>query len=126
LIAGFPTESESMFVNTLNLVDEADLTYLHVFPFSVRPGTPAARMPQVDSAKIKERASRLRSKGMVQLQKRLRRLVDTEQLLLVEEPGRGRTPCFAPAHFDGHAEPGSCVRARLTAAFAGYVLAELL
>ena len=68
LIAGFPTETEAMFEDTLAIVDECQLTYLHVFPFSPRPGTPAARMPQVERATIKERAARLRDKGNTCLQ----------------------------------------------------------
>ena len=63
IIAGFPTETEAMFENSLKIVDECGLTYLHVFPFSPRPGTPAARMPQLDKPVIKERARRLRAKG---------------------------------------------------------------
>ena len=126
LIAGFPTESETMFENTLRLIDEADLTYLHVFPFSARPGTPAARMPQLHRATVKERASRLRAKGAVKLHERLVKLIGTEQLLLVEEPRRGRTGCFAPARFASLASSGSCVRARVTGAGPDYLTAELL
>jgi threonylcarbamoyladenosine tRNA methylthiotransferase MtaB len=126
LIAGFPTETEAMFENTLRLVDEADLTYLHVFPYSARRGTPAARMPQVHPSTIKQRASRLRSKGADQLHKRLRSLIGTVQPLLVEESGRGRTGCFAPVRFAGTAGAGVCVRARVTDACADHLAAELL
>jgi threonylcarbamoyladenosine tRNA methylthiotransferase MtaB len=126
LIAGFPTESEAMFENTVRLIDEADLTYLHVFPFSARPGTPAARMPQIHQVQVKERASRLRKKGAEQLHNRLKKLIGTVQPLLVEEPGRGRTGCFAPARIAGSARPGACVRARVTDAFTDHLTAELL
>jgi len=95
LIAGFPTETEEMFENTLKLVDDAGLTSLHVFPFSPRRGTPAARMPQVLKPIMKERAARLRSKGDRALAIRLQSLVATEQTILVENQRLGRTACFA-------------------------------
>jgi threonylcarbamoyladenosine tRNA methylthiotransferase MtaB len=126
LIAGFPTESEAMFENTVRLIDEADLTYLHVFPFSARPGTPAARMPQIHRVQVRERASRLRKKGAEQLRNRLKKLIGTVQPLLVEESGRGRTSCFAPVRFASPASPGACVRARVTHAFSDHLTAELL
>ena len=113
LIAGFPTEDEKMFESSLALVDDAGLSYLHVFPFSPRKGTPAAKMPQVPAAIVKERARRLRSKGEEMLAARLRILTGTEQELLVEKPGFGRTRCFAGATFEGTAAPGSLVRARI-------------
>jgi threonylcarbamoyladenosine tRNA methylthiotransferase MtaB len=126
LIAGFPTESERMFENTLSLVDEADLTYLHVFPFSARRGTPAARMPQLDRATVGARAARLREKGADRLSTRLRKLIGTKQLLLVEGPGRGHTACFAPVRFTAAANPGACVPVRVIDAFADHLVAELL
>ena len=116
LIAGFPTESEEMFENTLRLVDDAGLTLLHVFPFSPRKGTPAARMPQLPHAEVRERAGRLRAKGEDALAARLATLVGTEQTLLIEKKGLGRTPCFTPVHVDGHAEAGTFVRVRIAKA----------
>jgi threonylcarbamoyladenosine tRNA methylthiotransferase MtaB len=113
LIAGFPTEDDAMFENTLALVGEAGLCYLHVFPFSPRKGTPAARMPQLPSSVIKDRARRLREKGEKALAARLLSLVGSEQTLLVEKPGRGRTPCFAVAACDSAAEAGRLVRAHI-------------
>ncbi len=113
LIAGFPTESDAMFENTLALVDDARLSYLHVFPFSPRKGTPAARMPQLPRPVVKERARRLREKGDAALRARLSSLVGSEQILLMEKPGRGRTPCFAVVDCDAQAEPGTLVRARI-------------
>jgi threonylcarbamoyladenosine tRNA methylthiotransferase MtaB len=111
LIAGFPTEDEDMAARTRDLVDEAGLSTLHVFPFSPRPGTPAARMPQLDRALIKERAARLRAKGEGAAKARLAALTGTTQELLVERGGIGRTRCFAPARIDG--EPGSFVIRRV-------------
>jgi threonylcarbamoyladenosine tRNA methylthiotransferase MtaB len=123
LIAGFPTESAEMFDNTLRLVDEAGLSYLHVFPFSPRKGTPAAKMPQVARPVVKERAARLRSEGERALAHRLDALVGTEQTLLIEKPGFGRTPCFAPVLLDESDSAGALVRRRITARTGGHVTA---
>jgi len=87
LIAGFPTETEAMFENTLALVDEADLAFLHIFPFSPRPGTPAARMPQVARATVKDRAARLRAAGEAALARHLDRQTGRTLMGLVERPG---------------------------------------
>ncbi len=114
LIAGFPTETEEMFQQTMDLVDEAGLSVLHVFPFSARPGTPAARMPQLEKAIAKDRAARLRAQGEAALAARYAALAGSMQTLLVEKNGIGRTECFAPVRTD--AAPGSFVTARLTAA----------
>ena len=121
LIAGFPTETEEMFGQTLALVDEARLNALHVFPFSPRKGTPAARMPQLDKALVKERAARLRTKGEAAFAARLRSLIGTEQTLLMEKDGMGRTECFAPVAARG--VPGSFLRTRITGASATQALA---
>nr|TFG52768.1 MAG: tRNA (N(6)-L-threonylcarbamoyladenosine(37)-C(2))-methylthiotransferase MtaB [Hyphomicrobiales bacterium] len=110
LIAGFPTESDAMFENSLRLIDEAGLTYLHVFPFSPREGTPAARMPQVPRALVKERAAKLRAEGDKALRARLQMLVGSMQNVLAEKSGFGRTPCFAPVRIEESAEPGSASR----------------
>jgi len=101
LIAGFPTETDGMFQRTMDLVDEAGLSSLHVFRFSARPGTPAARMPQLDRMVIKDRAARLRAKGEAAAEARQRTLIGTTQTLLVERGGIGRTACFAPVRIDG-------------------------
>lgn len=124
-IAGFPTETDAMFENTLKLVDEAGLSFLHVFPFSARKGTPAARMPQLDRKLVKERAARLRETGEAALSRHLQMLVGSEQMLLIEEAGVGRTPCFAPARFEGAAAPGTFARARITGATSKHLIAEL-
>ncbi len=107
LIAGFPTETDGMFENSLKLVDDAGLTLLHVFPYSPRPGTPAARMPQLDRALVKERAARLREKGLIALMARLDAMAGSRQTLLVEKAGLGRTSCFTPVAFTGEIPPGS-------------------
>jgi threonylcarbamoyladenosine tRNA methylthiotransferase MtaB len=96
LIAGFPTESEAMFENSLALVDDAGLSRLHVFPYSARPHTPAAKMPQLSRTLVKERAARLRAKGEATWTARLDRMAGTHHTILMERGGIGRTPCFTP------------------------------
>lgn len=114
IIAGFPTESDAAFDNSLKLVDECGLAFLHVFPFSARPGTPAAKMPPVKSAIIKERAKRLREKGAEALARHLQLLVGTEQDVLVERNGIARTPCFTPVYVGDSYVAGSLVRVAIT------------
>jgi threonylcarbamoyladenosine tRNA methylthiotransferase MtaB len=126
LIAGFPTESETMFENTLKLVDEAGLSTLHVFPFSPRKGTPAARMPQVPKPVAKERAARLRAKGAAAHAARLRALIGSEQTLAIEKPGLGRTACFAQARIDSDEIPGSLIRTRIVDATATHLIADAI
>jgi len=109
LIAGFPTETADMFRRSLDLVEECDLTYLHVFPFSARPGTPAARMPQVDRAIVKERARRLRECGAEALRRHLQREVGTTHRILAESTSAGRTEQFTAVRFATPVEPGSIV-----------------
>jgi threonylcarbamoyladenosine tRNA methylthiotransferase MtaB len=115
LIAGFPTETDEMFENTLSLVDEAQLSYLHVFPFSPRPGTPAARMPQLDRAVVKARAERLRRAGDAALIRHLDRQVGRVVPALVEREGLARAEDFTEVAFDGAAQPGSIVALKITA-----------
>ncbi len=95
IIAGFPTETDEMFADTLNLVDEAGLTYLHVFPYSAREGTPAAKMPQVPMAVRKARAATLRAKGKEREQLFYESLIGTTQRVLVEKQRSGHTEQFA-------------------------------
>ena len=109
LIAGFPTETEDMFDNTLALVDDAGLSFLHVFPFSPRPGTPAARMPLLDRGLVKARAQRLRQAGEAALARHLDRQVGRVVYGLVERPGLARAEDFTEIDFDGSAEPGAIV-----------------
>ncbi|WP_244631121.1 tRNA (N(6)-L-threonylcarbamoyladenosine(37)-C(2))-methylthiotransferase MtaB [Aureimonas sp. ME7] len=97
IIAGFPTETEAMFQNSLRLVDECGLTHLHVFPFSPREGTPAARMPQLAKAVVKERAGRLRAVGETAYRAHLQRSVGQRRAILVEREGLGRTEDFTLA-----------------------------
>ncbi len=125
LITGFPTETEQMFQQTLKLVDEAGLTALHVFPYSSRGGTPAARMPQVGKSVAKERAARLRARGEVATSKRLLAMVGSEQILLVERQGVGRSECFAQVAFSGDAAPATFVRARITGLSRGKLTADI-
>ncbi len=100
LIAGFPTESDAMFENSLALVDDAGLSQLHVFGFSPREGTPAARMPQLPRPLVKERAARLRAKGEAAWTVRLDSMKGASHIVLMERGGIGRTQCFTPVKFD--------------------------
>ncbi len=114
LIAGFPTETDAAFENTLGLVEEAGLAYLHVFPFSPRPGTPAARMPQRPRGEIKARAGRLRVAGDAALARHLGRQVGRRVIALVEREGRARAEDFTEIAFEGAAAPGALVAGRIT------------
>jgi threonylcarbamoyladenosine tRNA methylthiotransferase MtaB len=121
IIAGFPTETEEMFSRSVDLVEECGLTFLHVFPYSSRPGTPAARMPQVAGGAIKERAKRLRATGEAALRRRLAAEVGATREVLIESATQGRTEHFLPVAIAGET-PGA-VRAL---AIAGYDGAHLL
>jgi threonylcarbamoyladenosine tRNA methylthiotransferase MtaB len=105
IIAGFPTETEAMFENSLKIVEECGLTHLHVFPFSPRDGTPAARMPQVERRVVKERAARLREAGERAYRRHLDGLVGSRQRVLVEQDGIGRTEGFVMTAL-GEGRPG--------------------
>jgi threonylcarbamoyladenosine tRNA methylthiotransferase MtaB len=113
IIAGFPTETEDMFKNSLGLVDECGLTHLHVFPFSARPGTPAARMPQLNGEIVKERARRLRERGALALRTHLDAEVGATRRVLTEAHGRGRTEQFTPVKLATPAEPGTIVELKI-------------
>ncbi|WP_340107789.1 tRNA (N(6)-L-threonylcarbamoyladenosine(37)-C(2))-methylthiotransferase MtaB [Pikeienuella sp. HZG-20] len=126
LIAGFPTETEAMFENSLRLVEECGLTWLHVFPYSKRKGTPAARMPQVPGAEIRERAARLRALGEARTAAYLTREIGETREVLMESPRRGRTETFAKVDFAADQPVGALVAARITAAAAGRLSAEPL
>ena len=112
IIAGFPTETEAMFAQSLDLVDECALTHLHVFPFSPRPGTPAAKMPQVARAVVKERARRLREKGAAALVRHLDGEVGAQRRVLMESNDTGRTEQFTPVHVAAPA--GAMIDAAIT------------
>jgi threonylcarbamoyladenosine tRNA methylthiotransferase MtaB len=106
LIAGFPTESEAMFENSLRLVEDCGLTHLHVFPYSARPGTPAARMPPVPPQAIRERAQRLREAGQRRLAAHLARQVGRRLTVLTERGGIGRAADFTPVRLPAETPPG--------------------
>jgi threonylcarbamoyladenosine tRNA methylthiotransferase MtaB len=114
LIAGFPTETEAMFAGSLDLVDDCGLTFLHVFPFSPRPGTPAARMPQVARPVVKDRAARLREKGAAALASYLEAQVGRDVEVLMERDRLGRTPGFAELVLATAASAGCVLAARVT------------
>ena len=114
LIAGFPTETDEMFENTLSLVDECDLTYLHVFPYSPRPGTPAARMPQVNGRIIRDRASRLRAAGANRLENFLQGQTGTICSALTETETTARSEHFAPIDLAAEGLPGTIVNVKIT------------
>ena len=114
IIAGFPTETEAMFKNSIKLVEDCDLTWLHVFPYSPRPGTPAARMPQVDGRAIKNRAARLRAAGSAQVARHLAAQVGKTHKVLLENPRMGRTEQFAEVTFEADQPEGQIVQARVT------------
>jgi threonylcarbamoyladenosine tRNA methylthiotransferase MtaB len=101
LIAGFPTETEEMALNSLKLLDDCDIVAAHIFPFSPRPNTPAARMPQVERETVKARAARLREAAAARRSRWLDGLVGTALPVLVEGDGMGHTDNFAPVAIDG-------------------------
>jgi len=123
IIAGFPTEDDEMFENTLRIVEEANLTYLHVFPYSPRPGTPAARMPQVDKGIARARAKRLREAGERQFDRLRQSRVGMIESVLVEGDGIGRTEQFVPVEIAGHAQ-GEIVATRIVGLHADRLVGE--
>jgi threonylcarbamoyladenosine tRNA methylthiotransferase MtaB len=106
IIAGFPTETEEAFARSQEMVEECDLTFLHVFPYSPRPGTPAARMPQVRGEVVKDRAKRLRETGDAALQRRLAAELGSVRQVLIESATQGRTEHFMPVAIAGET-PGA-------------------
>ena len=115
MIAGFPTETEAMFANSLTLVDQCGLTHLHVFPFSPRPGTPAARMPQLARQVVKERAARLRERGAQALRRHLDGEVGASRRVLLESREYGRTEQFTQVRLAAADEPGVIVELKIAA-----------
>jgi threonylcarbamoyladenosine tRNA methylthiotransferase MtaB len=115
IIAGFPTETEAQFENSLKLVTDCDLTWLHVFPYSKREGTPAAKIPrQVNGKVIRDRTARLRAAGEAQVQKHLKAQVGREHMILVENPHMGRTEQFTEVSFDTPQPEGALLNATIT------------
>ena len=122
LIAGFPTETEDMARNTLHLLDDCNITSAHVFPFSPRPNTPAARMPQVPVEVVKARAGRLRGAASERRARWLDSLVGTVQAVLIENGGKGHTDHFAPVHIEG-GRRGDSGDARITSRLGDHLVA---
>ncbi len=122
LIAGFPTETDAMFENTLKAVADLGLAHLHVFPYSPRPGTPAAEMPQVIERVRKVRAARLRDEGDTGLKRFLESRAGTTAQVLVEKDRRGLSQHYARVKLDFDARPGAIVDARVTAVGDGYLI----
>ncbi|MEM8702367.1 MAG: tRNA (N(6)-L-threonylcarbamoyladenosine(37)-C(2))-methylthiotransferase MtaB [Pseudomonadota bacterium] len=125
IIAGFPTETEDMFQNSLRIVDECGLTHLHVFPFSPRPGTPAARMPQLDRGIVKERGARLRAKGEDVLSRHLASEIGKMRPVLIEKEGLGRTEQFTQVELAG-GQAGDIVETRIIGHTGRHLLGEAL
>ena len=126
LIAGFPTESEAMFADTLALLDDCDIVHAHIFPFSPREGTPAARMPQVAHDVRRARAARLRERAAARKATWLRSLVGTKQAVLVEKPGdRGHAPNFAEVRLPCPTPVGQVVTVAVTGATDAYLTGEI-
>jgi threonylcarbamoyladenosine tRNA methylthiotransferase MtaB len=124
IIAGFPTETEEMFTNSLKLVEDCDLTFLHVFPFSARKGTPAARMPRVPGPEIKARAAQLRAMGDQALARHLTAQIGQSHRILTEGPRMGRTEQFAEVHFAADQPEGQILVAQMTGHEAGQLLGQ--
>ena len=116
IIAGFPTETEVHFKNSLALVKDCNLTWLHIFPYSVRNGTPAARMPQVNGHDIKSRAARLRAAGEIQVTLHLNAQVGQSHDVLMENPTMGRTQQFAEVMFTEPQTEGKIIATDITSA----------
>jgi len=116
IIAGFPTETDAMFANSLDLIEACDLTWLHVFPYSPRQGTPAAKMPAVHGPTIKDRAAQLRKAGAAQVQKHLAAQIGQTHDVLMESPTMGRTAQFAEVTFETGQPEGQIVRTQIKAA----------
>lgn len=115
IIAGFPTETEEMFENSLRLIDDCDLTFLHVFPYSARRGTPAARMPAVKGPLIRERAARLRAAGEKALQRHLQAQIGRVHHVLTEGPRLGRTEQFTEVSFSTDQPEGTLMSLEISA-----------
>mgnify|MGYP002032935594 FL=1 len=118
IIAGFPTETEEHFENSLALVRECNLTWLHIFPYSVRKGTPAARMPQVNGRDVKDRAARLRAAGAAKVAQHLKAQVGQMHSVLLEKPNMGRTQQFAEVIFTKPQPEGKIITTKITSASA--------
>lgn len=123
IIAGFPTETEEFFIDSLNLIDECDLSFVHVFPYSPRPNTPAQKMPQLQRPLIKERAARLREKAQSALNKLLEAQIGTQQTVLMETKGNGRLDNFARVKLVG-AQDGQIIKANIIGRKGDFLIAQ--
>jgi threonylcarbamoyladenosine tRNA methylthiotransferase MtaB len=126
IIAGFPTETDEMFENTLKLISEASLQYLHIFPYSEREGTPAARMPQIEKQIRKERAALLRVEGERELQKFYQKQVGMEANIVLEKENFGRAENFVPVNIDIKGTPGDIVKLYINSFSDGELRARLI
>ncbi len=127
IIAGFPTETDEMFENTLRLVSEVDIIYTHIFPYSARTGTPAAKMPQVPLAVRKARAAKLREAGAKQLSAYLQTRIGQVEEVLVEQAGIGRTSAYASVKFDAKEIPaGTMIHTKIIGAEGENLLGEVV
>ena len=125
IIAGFPTETEEMFENSLEFIESANLTYIHAFPYSPRPGTPAARMPQVEKAVARARANRLRALGNQQIERLAQSRIGMVETVLVEKDGMGRQEQFLPVAVPGHGA-GELIAVRITGTNADGLVGEAM
>jgi threonylcarbamoyladenosine tRNA methylthiotransferase MtaB len=126
LIAGFPTEDEAAFAGSLSLIEQCGIVHAHIFPYSPRVGTPAARMPQVDPAVVRDRAARLRAEGERVRRKWLAGLADTVQRVLVERPGdRGHAENFAEVRLNRPAAPGTIAAVRIASAADDHLIGDI-
>jgi threonylcarbamoyladenosine tRNA methylthiotransferase MtaB len=125
IIAGFPTETEEMFENTKSLISEAQIQYLHVFPYSQRDGTPAARMPQVPSKIRKERAAILRAQGQKETEKFFHKNLGRKVELLVEQNNMAHAENFIPVRLEGEFSSGQLIHAELIESQTKYMLAKV-
>lgn len=125
LIAGFPTETDEMFENSLSLISEADLIFTHIFPYSKRSGTAAAKMPQIDGKIIKERAAKLRQKGEEQLQAYLRKQIGARMQVLVEKDETGKSENFLDVKLEGKAQKSSICEVKITGITKKFLLAKI-
>ncbi|RAU23757.1 tRNA (N(6)-L-threonylcarbamoyladenosine(37)-C(2))-methylthiotransferase MtaB [Paramagnetospirillum kuznetsovii] len=127
IIAGFPTEDDAMFARSLDLVDEAGLTHLHVFPFSARPGTPAAKMPKVRGEVVKSRAAALRTKGEAALAAFMTGRIGKDARVLMERDGQGHCGHYLPVRITGRAaEPGTILAVRITGIVDGVLMGDVI
>ena len=125
IIAGFPTETDEMFENSMKIVDECALTYLHVFPYSPRPGTPAAKMPAVDQSIVKRRAALLRARGEARQSEFMASQMGATRDVLIETPSQGRTEHFALAKFETIMVPGALITAQVKNVAASHLVMGL-